>query len=143
MMTNFTDIVLVEDNPSDVELTLHALENTRAANRIKVIRDGEEALGYLLGEGTADGRRPKCILLDLKLPKINGIEVLKRLKSNELTQRIPVVMLTSSREEIDLVKSYEYGANSYITKPADFQQFKIVMDHVSRYWIELNESPME
>lgn len=136
------EILLVEDDPNDVELTLIAFKDTRVANKVKVLRDGEEALEYLFGEGIAGGRRPKCVLLDLKLPKINGLEVLKRIKTDQRTKHIPVIMLTSSREERDILESYEYGVNSYITKPVDFEQFTKAIHQIGYYWLLLNECPM-
>ncbi len=126
-MAGGSDILLVEDNLHDVELTVHALERHHVANRIQVVRDGAEALDYLFGTGAYAGRspddRPRVILLDLKLPKVDGLEVLRRVKSDPRTKTIPVVVLTSSREERDIVESYGLGANSYIVKPVDFEQF--------------------
>jgi two-component system response regulator len=140
------EILLVEDNPSDVELTLHALKNQNVANRVEVARDGAEALDYVFCTGAYADRSPedvpKLILLDLKLPKVNGLEVLARLKSDPSTRRIPVVILTSSREEKDIVQSYELGVNSYITKPVDFDQFAEAVRQLGTYWLLLNESPM-
>jgi len=137
------EIVLVEDNPNDVELIMHALKQNHVANKVKVIRDGEEAVNYLLGEGLAKGRRPKFILLDLKLPKISGLEVLKKIKSSQQTKYIPVVVLTSSREERDILDSYDLGANSYVTKPVDFEQFSYALNQIGYYWLSLNECPMD
>jgi two-component system, response regulator len=133
------ELLLVEDNPSDEELTLHVLKKHNLTNRIKVVRDGAEALEFLFGE--AAGKPPRLILLDLKLPKVNGLEVLGRIRSEELTKRIPVVVLTSSREENDLYRSYELGVNSYIVKPVDFAQFTEAVRQLGLYWLLLNEQP--
>ena len=145
MIENSIEILLVEDNPNDVELTLHALKKNNIANRIHVVRDGAEALEYLFGSGADAGRdanhTPKVILLDLKLPKVDGMEVLKRIKSDEHTRPIPVVVLTSSREERDIVESYRLGVNSYITKPVDFEQFTEAVRQLGLYWLLLNQPP--
>jgi CheY-like chemotaxis protein len=142
-MTEAPEILLVEDNPHDEELTLHALKQNKLANRIHVARDGAEALEYLFGEGKHAGRRnPRVVLLDLKLPKVDGLEVLKRMKENPETRRIPVVMLTSSREERDVIASYDSGVNSYITKPVDFEQFTAAVRQLGLYWLLLNEPPV-
>jgi two-component system response regulator len=137
------EILLVEDNPSDLELALHALRKNNLANRIEVARDGEEAIDFIFGKGAnPNGRsheRPKVILLDLKLPKVDGLEVLKRIKSDPQTRSIPVVVLTSSREECDIVRSYELGVNSYIVKPVDFQQFTEAVRQLQLYWVLLNQ----
>jgi len=134
------EILLVEDNPNDVELALHALKKNNLSNRIEVVRDGAEALDFIFGKG-ADSNRPKVILLDLKLPKVDGLEVLKRLKSDPQTRSIPVVMLTSSREECDIVKSYQLGVNSYIVKPVDFEQFTEAVRQLGLYWLLMNQPP--
>ncbi len=140
------EILLVEDNPNDVELTLHALKKHNLANRIHVVRDGAEALDFIFGSGAYAGRRledhPKVILLDLKLPLVDGLEVLERIKSDPHTRTIPVVVLTSSREEPDIARSYELGANSYIVKPVDFQQFAEAVRHLGLYWLLLNQPPV-
>jgi two-component system response regulator len=140
------EILLVEDNPNDVELTLHVLRQNNIANRIHVVRDGAEALDYLFGTGAYADRnindRPKVILLDLKLPKVDGLEVLRRVKGDPRTQLIPVVVLTSSREERDIVESYKLGVNSYITKPVDFEQFTDAVRQLGLYWLLLNQPPV-
>ena len=139
------DILLVEDNPNDVELTLHAFEKHHLANTVQVVRDGEEALDFLLRRGAyADrkGRRqPKVVLLDLKLPKVDGLEVLRTIRSDSTLRTLPVVVLTSSREERDLVESYELGVNSYIVKPIDFAAFLETASTLGLYWLLLNEPP--
>lgn len=138
-------ILLVEDNPDDEELTLLAFKDSNIANDVVVVRDGEEALDYLFGAGAHAGRdltiMPTAILLDLKLPKVNGLEVLKRLRANERTRRLPVVILTSSREQQDVLESYNLGANSYIRKPVDFAQFMEATKQLGLYWLVLNEPP--
>jgi two-component system response regulator len=136
------EILLVEDNSDDIELTLHALRKENLANHIHVARDGEEALDFLFCNGPhADRsfeRPPRLILLDLKLPKVDGMEELRRLKADSRTQCIPVVILTSSKEERDLVKGYGLGANSYIQKPVDFDQFREIVKNVGLYWLLIN-----
>ena len=140
------EILLVEDNPHDVELTLRAFEKSKLANRIHVVRDGEEALAFLFRTGPYADRlnaAPKVVLLDLKLPKIDGLEVLRRLRGDPETRQIPVVVLTTSREERDIVESYRLGVNSYIVKPVDFSQFTDVVHHLGMYWLVLNQPPAE
>jgi two-component system, response regulator len=138
-------ILLVEDNPDDEELTLLALKKSNIANEVVIARDGAEALDYLFGTGTYAGRdlsvMPAVTLLDLKLPKVDGLEVLKRLRAHEHTRRLPVVILTSSREQQDIVESYNFGANSYIRKPVDFAQFMEATKQLGLYWLVLNEPP--
>jgi two-component system response regulator len=138
-------ILLVEDNPDDVALTLRAFEKNNIANRIVVATDGVEALDYLFGTGRHSGRdmgeMPALVLLDLKLPKIDGMEVLRRLRADEKTKLMPVVILTSSKEEQDLVNGYMLGANSYVRKPVDFNQFMEAVRHLGLYWLVLNEAP--
>ncbi|NGZ94557.1 MAG: two-component system response regulator [Nitrospira sp. WS110] len=139
------EILLVEDNPADAELTLRALRKNNVTNRVEVIRDGAEAMEYLCATGRyADHftpSLPKVILLDLKLPFVSGIEVLRRCKTDERLRRIPIVMLTSSREEPDIQICYNLGANSYIVKPVDFQQFTDAVRQAGLYWLLLNEPP--
>jgi CheY-like chemotaxis protein len=136
-------ILLVEDNPDDVELTVIAFKKNHIANEIVVARDGAEALDYLFGTGIHAGRdlniMPTLILLDLKLPKMDGLEVLKRLRENAQTKRIPVVVLTSSKEQQDIVESYNLGANSYVRKPVDFTDFINAAKQLGLYWLVLNE----
>ena len=138
-------ILLVEDNPDDVELALHALRRHNLANDIEVARDGAEALDYIFRNGSFADRTaeplPRLVLLDLKLPKVGGLEVLERIKSDPLTRSIPVVVLTSSRQERDIVESYQLGVNSYITKPVDFEQFIQAVYTLGLYWLLLNEPP--
>ena len=138
-------ILLVEDNEVDEELTLRALEQNNIKNEVVVARNGVEALDYLWGTGTYAGRdtsqMPHVILLDLKLPKIDGLEVLKRMRSDERTRLLPVVILTSSREQQDMVESYSLGANSYVRKPVDFDQFVEAIRQFGLYWLVLNEAP--
>ncbi|MCL5966346.1 MAG: response regulator [Deltaproteobacteria bacterium] len=138
-------IFLVEDNPDDVELTLRALKKNNILNEVVVAQDGAEALDYLFGKGGYVSRdmaaMPAVILLDLKLPKIDGLEVLRRIRSEERTKLLPVVILTSSKEEKDLVNGYKLGANSYIRKPVDFNQFTEAVRQLGLYWLILNEPP--
>jgi len=139
------EILLVEDNPNDVELTLHVLTRNHLANCVHVVRDGAEALEYVFGTGAYEGRsvnsRPRVILLDLKLPKVDGLEVLRQIRADPRTRTIPVVVLTSSREERDIVESYRLGVNSYIVKPVDFEQFTEAVRNLGFYWLLLNQPP--
>lgn len=139
------EILIVEDNPLDLEMTLRGLRKANIANRIHVVRDGAEALEFLFCEGAYADRRiedaPRFVLLDLKLPKVDGLEVLARMKSDERTRAIPVVMLTSSKEQSDLVESYQLGVNSYIVKPVDFENFVRAARELGSYWLMLNQMP--
>jgi two-component system, response regulator len=139
-------ILLVEDNPDDVKLALHAFKRQKLANRIHVARDGAEALEVIFCTGAYAHRQidngPKLILLDLKLPLVSGVEVLRRIKADPRTHSIPVVMLTSSREECDIAEVYRLGVNSYIVKPVDFDQFTEAVRQLGFYWLLLNQCPM-
>ncbi len=138
-------ILLVEDNPDDEELTILALQESKLLNEIVVMHDGIEALDYLLGRGVYATRdvsvQPQVILLDLKLPRLNGLEVLQRLRSDERTHLIPIVILTSSSEEEDIVRSYRLGANSYVRKPVEFHRFMEVVKKLGLYWLLINQTP--
>jgi two-component system, response regulator len=138
-------ILLIEDNPSDVLLTKRALEKNHIRNDMTVAEDGQEALDYLFCTGAHAGRNPDelptLILLDLKLPKVDGLEVLRRIRTEERTKRIPIVVLTSSKEQEDLAKSYDLGANSFVRKPVDFTQFVEAVRQLGLYWLVLNEPP--
>ena len=134
------DVLLVEDNQDDVELALHAFNQHHFANHVHVCRDGVEALEYLYGEGSSE-TPPKLILLDFKMPRLNGLEVLQRVRAEERTKRVPVIMLTASDEEPDMSRSYDLGANSYIVKPVDFRQFSEVVLQLGLYWLLLNRVP--
>ncbi|WP_395746495.1 response regulator [Prosthecobacter sp.] len=139
------EILLVEDSLEDLELTRRALRNANLGNRIQVARDGEEALEFIFCEGAHEGRKiedtPRLILLDLKLPKVDGLEVLARIKGDPRTRHIPVVVLTSSREQVDVVKSYQLGVNSYIVKPVNFESFTTAVQELGMYWLLLNQPP--
>ena len=137
------DILLVEDNPRDVELTLRAFKKRNLANQVHVVEDGEEALDFIFCRGPYSGRdtrkSPKVILLDLKLPKVSGLDVLTAIKSDELTRTIPVVMVTSSKEDPDIKAAYALGVNSYVVKPVDFNVFMDAMSNLGMYWLLVNE----
>lgn len=139
------DILLVEDNPRDAELTLRAFRKNHLANQLYVAEDGVKALDFIFHRGEFSGRqhgeRPKVILLDIKLPKMSGLEVLREIKSNEHTRIIPIVMVSSSREDPDIKAAYELGANSYVVKPVDFEYFQEVMNHIGLYWLLVNQGP--
>ena len=138
-------ILLVEDNPDDVELTLRALKQYHVKNQINVVRDGAEALDYLFTTGAYADRdtttMPAVVILDLKLPKVDGLEVLQRMRGDKRTKLVPVVVLTSSKEEQDMINSYKFGANSYVRKPVDFTQFVEAARQLSLYWLVINEPP--
>lgn len=144
-MSGEIEIVLIEDDPADEELALHALRAENLGNRIHVLRDGEEALDFLFCRGPYSDRSPdalpRLVLLDLKLPKVNGLEVLRELKNSPRTRGVPVVVLTSSREDRDVVSSYELGVNSYIQKPVDFAQFRQTIKQLGFYWLVVNQAP--
>lgn len=140
MAETVVELVLVEDNPDDADMTLHVLKKNNLCNNIKVLRDGAQALDYLLGYPIPPCC-PKVVLLDLKLPKVNGIEVLEKIRADPRTKSLPVVVLTSSREDRDLARCYELGVNSYIVKPVDFNQFNEAVRQLSLYWLLLNEAP--
>ena len=144
-MANEKLILLVEDNPDDVDLTLRAFAKNKLQNKVVVARDGQEALDFLFTAGKYRDRDPndvpQMILLDLKLPKVDGLEVLKRLRAEESTRRLPVVILTSSKEERDLIDGYNLGANSYVRKPVNFEEFTEAVRQLGLYWLVLNEAP--
>lgn len=143
MATESPDLLLVEDNPDDVELTLRAFKRARLANPVHVACDGVEALEFLFPQnGAARAVLPRVVLLDLKLPRVNGLEVLARIRANEKTKRLPVVVVTSSREEADILKACELGVNSYIVKPVEFEKFVAVVGEVGLYWLTLNQASM-
>jgi two-component system response regulator len=145
MIANSRTILLVEDNPSDIGLTLRALEKSRITNVVIVAEDGQEALDYLWGAGSHAGRDvshlPALVLLDLNLPKVTGLEVLRRIRADARTRRLPVVILTSSKEEQDMAAGYDLGVNSYIRKPVDFNQFAAALETLGLYWLVMNEAP--
>lgn len=143
--SKIVEILLVEDSPEDLEMTQRALRNIHLGNSIQIARDGAEALDFIFCEGEFSGRQiedtPKLILLDLKLPKVDGLEVLQRIKSDPRTKKTPVVVLTSSKEQIDVVKSYQLGVNSYIVKPVNFEGFTKAVQDLGMYWLLLNQPP--
>ena len=138
-------ILLAEDNPDDVKLTLRALKKSNIVNEVVIAEDGVEALDYLFGTGKFAGRdtgvKPQLILLDLKMPRLDGLQVLHRIRADERTALLPVVILTTSNEDRDRIESYELGANSYVRKPVDFNQFVVAVQQLGLYWLVLNESP--
>jgi CheY-like chemotaxis protein len=147
-MDNAVEILLVEDNEDDIELVLRTLRKNHIANKVVVARDGQEALDYIFGKQQTNNNDkleisnyPYMILLDLKLPKVNGLEVVKVLKSNEKTKLIPVIMMTSSTEEVDMIESYKLGVNSYINKPVNFMDFARMISELGHYWLLLNKRP--
>ncbi len=143
--TDIVEILLVEDNPSDAELTLHAFKKCKLANQVHLVRDGEEALNFLFCRGPFPHRKfdrpPNLVLLDLKLPKVDGLKVLESIKSDPRTRAIPAIVLTSSKEEMDLIRSYRFGVNSYIQKPVDFSAFQEVVKQLGMYWLIVNCKP--
>jgi CheY-like chemotaxis protein len=144
-MNGAIEILLVEDNANDVELTLHALSRHNLANKIHVVRDGEEAMDFLFCRGQFSHRTfdnpPKMVLLDLKLPKVDGLEILRAVKTDTRTKALPVVVMTSSRQQRDMVESYQLGVNSYIQKPIHFEEFQEVIRQLGYYWLAVNQSP--
>lgn len=144
-MNDTVEILLVEDNPADVELSLHALRKEKLANKIEVVEDGEEALDFLFCRGNYSDRSfdcpPRLVLLDLKLPKVDGLEVLQAIKGDPRTRAIPVVILTASREEKDMVSGYKLGVNAYIQKPVDFEQFRSMVKELGLFWLVVNQPP--
>ncbi len=146
MTDHLIEILLVDDNPNDVALALYAFKKSNLTNRIQVVRDGAEALEFLFRTGQFESRAntsPKVVLLDLKLPKVDGLEVLQRLRADPRTRTLPVVVLTSSREDRDIVESYQLGVNSFIVKPVDFEQFTEVVRQLGFYWALLNQPPID
>lgn len=145
LRTNGVEILLVEDNPRDAEVTIRALRKSNLANNLVHMADGQEALDWLFGTGKYVGRdtnhHPKVVLLDLKLPKVDGIEVLRAIRNDERTRRLPVVIMTSSKEQQDVIRSYDLGANSYIVKPVDFENFSKAVAELGHYWLLINQEP--
>jgi len=146
MNLDSAEILIVEDNPNDAQLTMRSLKKNNLANHIMHVSDGQAAVDYIFGEGEYQGRnvldQPKVILLDLKLPKLNGLQVLARIRSDARTKILPVVILTSSQQESDLIESYKLGANSYIVKPVEFENFAKSVQEVGLYWLLLNKPPI-
>jgi two-component system response regulator len=146
LMLNQVEVLLVEDNMHDAEMTIRSLKKVNLANNLIHVKDGEEALDFIFAKGKFAGRDtvsgPKVILLDIKMPKVDGIEVLRQLKSNEATRLIPVVIMTSSKEEQDIISSYEFGVNSYVVKPVDFEGFAKAVSQLGMYWLLTNQPPV-
>jgi CheY-like chemotaxis protein len=144
-MSKPPQILLVEDNPNDAELTIHALKSCALADDLVHVRDGQEALDFIFGTGAHEGRdvlrQPRVVMLDLKLPKLDGIEVLRHIRSDERTKLLPVAVFTSSREEIDVCAMYRLGANSFVVKPVDFESFSQAVSSLGHYWLRWNEPP--
>lgn len=144
MDTTAIDILLVEDNESDAELTLRVLKKHHVINKFQLVTDGEEALDFFFGTGKFSGRNisllPRLVILDINLPKVDGLEVLRRIKADERTKSIPVVMLTSSKEQSDIIAGYKLGANSFIVKPVDFKKFMETVEELGLYWLKFNET---
>ena len=144
-MNHEIEILLIEDNMNDAELTIRALKKNNLANKLVHLKDGAEAIDFIFAEGNYSGRKvenvPKVILLDLKMPKVNGIEVLKKIKADERTKKIPIVVLTSSKEDPDIQECYRLGVNSYVVKPVQFEQFVKAVSELGLYWIILNQPP--
>jgi len=144
---NEVEIVLVEDNPSDAELTIRALKKVNLSNRLIHLKDGAEALDFIFARQAYSGRninhKPKVILLDIKMPKVDGLEVLKQIKEDDRTKSIPVVIMTSSREQSDIINGYKLGVNSYVVKPVDFGSFAKAVSELGLYWVLLNEKPVD
>jgi two-component system response regulator len=146
-MMNQVELLLVEDNIHDAEMTIRALRKVNLSNNMVHVKDGEEALDFIFGRGKFTGReatnQPKVILLDIKMPKVDGIEVLRQLKSHDICKTIPVVIMTSSKEEQDLIRSYELGVNSYVVKPVDFEGFAKAVSELGMYWLLTNQLPLK
>ncbi|HTE12266.1 MAG TPA: response regulator [Chitinophagaceae bacterium] len=147
MTQNLVELLLVEDNINDAELTIRELKKNNMANNLIHLKDGEEALAFIFGNGTSAGQqqalpRPKLILLDIQMPKVNGIEVLQKIKSDPATRTIPIVILTSSKEDPDIQKCYALGVNSYIIKPVNFESFTVAIKNLGFYWLLLNQPPL-
>jgi two-component system response regulator len=144
-MSNAIEILIVDDSASDVELTVHALRKAKLANEIHIVEDGEQALDFLFCRGRYSARSfsdpPRVVLLDLKMPKVDGIEVLRAVRGDPRTRAIPIVVLTSSKETRDLIESYNLGVNAYIEKPVDFERFREVIEHIGMFWLVVNEPP--
>jgi two-component system response regulator len=147
MIDNKVEVLLVEDNPHDAEMTIRALRKVNLANKLIHVKDGAQALDFIFAKGEFAGReiedRPKVILLDIKMPKVDGIEVLRQIKANEATKTIPVVIMTSSKEEQDIITSYNLGVNSYVVKPVDFESFAKAVSELGCYWLIINQATVE